>query len=278
VQPFIYLGAWRLNSYGLCLVVGLFIAYAALVAELRRRPLTGVRASVVMAVTAIAAVIGARVDWTLEEPGRTTLSSLASGGIAFYGALILGGCAAFVLERLYRLRRFALIDDLCVPWALAHGVARIGCFLSGDGDYGTPTNLPWGMAFPHGVVPTYVRVHPTPLYECALSLIIASALWHRGSPTRRPCAAPGEVFALALIWSGIARFLVEFIRLNPRTLWGLTVAQCIALVSIAAGIGLLRAVHLFTRSQPDMQSASIAACSQSACRLHGISHGRAGYP
>ena len=56
--------------------------------------------------------------------------------------------------------------DLAAPAAaIGYGLGRIGCFLSGDGCYGIPTKLPWGMSFPHGIDPIYVRVHPTPLYE-----------------------------------------------------------------------------------------------------------------
>ncbi|MGA7852611.1 MAG: prolipoprotein diacylglyceryl transferase family protein, partial [Candidatus Acidiferrales bacterium] len=121
--------------------------------------------------------------------------------------------------------------------ALGYGVGRIGCFLSGDGDYGIPTTLPWGMSFPNGLVPTTQRVHPTPIYELIVACAIAWWLWRRGSPTVPPerNVKPGQVFAAYLILTGAARFLVEFIRINPRSFLGMSNAQTAAALSMIAG-------------------------------------------
>jgi phosphatidylglycerol:prolipoprotein diacylglycerol transferase len=122
--------------------------------------------------------------------------------------------------------------------ALGYGIGRIGCFLSGDGDYGVPTSLPWGMSFPNGLVPTTDRVHPTPIYELIAACVIAWVLWRIGAKqiTAAAKASAGIVFAAYLVLTGIARFLVEFIRINPRSFFGLTNAQAASLASIAAGI------------------------------------------
>jgi len=132
--------------------------------------------------------------------------------------------------------------------ALGYGIGRIGCFLSGDGDYGVPTSLPWGMSFPNGLVPTTERVHPTPLYELIVACAIAWILWRIGAKQiaagRKVFA--GIVFACYLVLTGIARFLVEFIRINPRSFLGITNAQAASLASIAAG-GLLW-FHVRSRS------------------------------
>ena len=126
--------------------------------------------------------------------------------------------------------------DLAAPAAaIGYGIGRIGCFLSGDGCYGIPTNLPWGMSFPNGIEPTFVRVHPTPLYELAAGLLIGWWLWWRGGKPRGTGAIVGEY----LLLSGIARFLVEFIRRNPKVLWGLSNAQLASAASIVAGIVLI---------------------------------------
>jgi phosphatidylglycerol---prolipoprotein diacylglyceryl transferase len=116
---------------------------------------------------------------------------------------------------------------------VGYGVGRIGCLTSGDGDYGIPTNLPWGMSFPHGLVPTVQRVHPTPIYELIGALIIAAVLWKRG---RRN---PGEITGEYLVLSGLARFLVEFIRINPRIYFGMSNAQVASIGSMIVGIVLI---------------------------------------
>jgi phosphatidylglycerol:prolipoprotein diacylglycerol transferase len=129
--------------------------------------------------------------------------------------------------------------DLAAPAvSVGYGVGRIGCLVSGDGDYGIPTSLPWGMSFPHGLVPTTQRVHPTPIYELLVALLIAAYLWRRGAKSGR--ALPlGQITGEYLVLSGIARFLVEFIRINPRIYWGMSNAQVASLGSIAAGILLI---------------------------------------
>lgn len=117
---------------------------------------------------------------------------------------------------------------------MAYGIGRLGCFVSGDGTYGRPTDLPWGMAFPSGVVATDVPVHPTPLYEAILAAVIAAVLvvlvrrW-----------APLAVFGAYLGLSGLSRFLVEFLRINDPVVLGLTQPQAWALLSIAVGVVLI---------------------------------------
>jgi phosphatidylglycerol:prolipoprotein diacylglycerol transferase len=90
------------------------------------------------------------------------------------------------------------------------------------------------MSFPNGIEPTppFVRVHPTPLYELAAGLLIGGWLWWRGGKQRGTGAILGEY----LVLSGIARFLVEFIRRNPKVLWGLSNAQLASAGSVVAGL------------------------------------------
>jgi len=95
------------------------------------------------------------------------------------------------------------------------------------------------MSFPNGVVPTTQRVHPTPLYEFFIWLAIAAILWRMGARYLREPMAKGEIFSLYLILTGIARFLIEFIRINPRSFFGMSNAQTASLVSIALGAVLL---------------------------------------
>lgn len=244
MHPFVSVGHWQFATYGICLVVALLVGYGVFRVELRRRLLQGVKASEVMCVMALGAVLGARLYGVLDNLGSARLPALVtSSGSVYYGALLLDCLLVPLLARRYRIGVLALSDALAVPCALAYGIARIGCFLAGDGDYGIATSLPWGMSFPAGLVPTTERVHPAPLYEFLTSAAIAFALWRRGSPVRTPRAPIGEVSALFLIWTGVARFLVEFIKRNPRPLWGLAEAQMIALVSILVGCALLYIVQ-----------------------------------
>jgi phosphatidylglycerol:prolipoprotein diacylglycerol transferase len=80
-----------------------------------------------------------------------------------------------------------------------------------------------------------VPVHPTPLYELAAGLLIGWWLWYRGG---KPHAA-GAILGQYLVLTGLARFLVEFVRRNPKVLWGLSNAQLASAAAVLAGIALV---------------------------------------
>ena len=88
------------------------------------------------------------------------------------------------------------------------------------------------MSYPNGVVPTLEIVHPTPVYETLIGLMICAILW----TSRTRISTPGVLFCLYLTLSGAARFAVEFIRINQRVLWGLSDAQVISLVMMGVGL------------------------------------------
>src|SRR3712207_2055806 len=182
----------------------------------------------------IGGVIGSRLWWFLdnyEEAKDDFFSNLFGGsGLTWYGGL-LGGALAVILWASRRGMVGVGLLDLCAPGlALGYAVGRVGCQLSGDGDYGEPWDGPWAMAYPDGAVPTEEKVHPTPIYETLGQGTIAPVLWHL-----RDRYAPGRLFALYLLLAGLERLLVEFVRRNEAVVAGLTVAQLISLGMMAAG-------------------------------------------
>jgi phosphatidylglycerol:prolipoprotein diacylglycerol transferase len=197
----------------------------------------------IVAVSTVAGVIGSKLWHVLETP-HALMQHPADllfdrAGFAWYGGLIVGILTLLWQARVYKLKPLQMLDLASPAAAIGYGVGRMGCLISGDGDYGIPTSLPWGMSFPHGLVPTDQRVHPTPIYELLGALLITWILWRRGGPERpRPI---GQITGEYLVLTGIARFLVEFIRINPRILWGMTNAQLASLGSIAFGFGLILA-------------------------------------
>jgi predicted O-methyltransferase YrrM len=141
------------------------------------------------------------------------------------------------------------MDSAAPAAALGYAVGRIGCLLSGDGDYGIPTSLPWGMSFPNGLVPTTERVHPTPIYEFIAGVFIFVYLWRQGAKAVRGPRPQGQVVAEFFILTGLARFLVEFIRINPPLALGMSNAQWAALFTTIAGVVLLIHVKKQFRAQ-----------------------------
>ena len=210
-------------------------------------------AEAIIGITGLAGLVGSRLYHLLESP-REFLADpwpqlFSTMGFAFAGAIIGGFFALIFLAKRFRMPILLMLDAASPAAALGYGIGRIGCLISGDGDYGKPTNLPWGMAFPNGIVPTTescvqwgaapdCRVHPTPIYEFLVAVLIFWVLWRLGAWMLRTHASKGIVFAAYLVLTGLARFLVEFIRLNPRSFYGMTNAQTAGAISILAGAGL----------------------------------------
>jgi len=269
--PFLHLGPLTLPTFGLMVATAMFCAYFLLAADLRRRTAAGslpkppqnqrpIDAETLVAIPSLAGIVGAKLYHVLETPSdlfaHPAAELFSAYGFAWFGGLIAGIAAFIYLGRKHHIPLLQLFDIASPAAALGYGVGRIGCLLSGDGDYGIPTSLPWGMSFPNGVVPTTARVHPTPIYEFLAALLITWILWRLGSRQLAPASrqipnsaqlssrlANGVVFAWYLILTGMARFLVEFIRINPRSFFGLTNAQAASLFSLLLGFSLLFALH-----------------------------------
>jgi phosphatidylglycerol:prolipoprotein diacylglycerol transferase len=240
--PYIHLGPVTLGTYGLLVAAALVCAFFVMRADLARRALA-IDAESIIGVTGLAGLVGARLYHLAEDPRAFLANPLpllfSTMGFAWFGAFLGGFIALLLLARSYKMKLLLLLDVASPAAALGYGVGRIGCLISGDGDYGIPTSLPWGMSFPNGLVPTTERVHPTPIYEFLAALVIAHILWRIGPRILRRERPDGTVFASYLILSGLARFLVEFIRINPPVLFGLSNAQLASGACFVAGVILL---------------------------------------
>jgi len=246
MYPFIHVGRFSIGTFGIMLWLAAVAGCWILHRNFRRWGIDADAISIV-AVATVAGVVGSKLWHVLETP-HALMQHPADllfdrAGFAWYGGLIVGILTLLWQARVYKLRSLQMLDLASPAAAIGYGVGRLGCLVSGDGDYGIPTKLPWGMSFPHGLVPTYQRVHPTPIYELLGALVITWILWRLGRPERPKPA--GETTGEYLILTGIARFLVEFIRINPRILWGMTNAQLASLGAIVFGIGLI----VFARSR-----------------------------
>jgi phosphatidylglycerol:prolipoprotein diacylglycerol transferase len=277
-------------------------AYYVLRADMARRglaPKDSPTAEIFIAIPCLVGIAGAKLYHVLETPRELFADPIgllfSRYGLAWFGGLIAGFAAFIWLARWYKIPLLEMFDAGSPAAALGYGIGRIGCLLSGDGDYGKPTSLLWGMSFPNGLVPTTQRVHPTPVYELIVACAIAWVLWRlgarqiaaraergraaaslreanpalaksartanaeaiggtvaarpgkpgrqtAGASSRTPHGVPwlraGGVFAAYLVLTGAARFLVEFIRINPRSFFGLTNAQAASALSVIAGAAL----------------------------------------
>ncbi len=241
MYPFIHIGPLTLGSYGLMVAIGLICAFFILRADFARRGVSA-DAEAIIGITGLAGLAGSRLYHLLETPKEFFADPLpqlfSTMGFAFVGAIIGGFLALVFLAKRFRMSPLLMLDAASPAAAIGYGIGRIGCLISGDGDYGIPTSLPWGMSFPNGIVPTTERVHPTPIYEFLVATLIAWILWRLGARGLKTHAPNGIIFAAYLVLTGIARFLVEMIRINPRSFYGLTNAQTASVVSVLAGVAL----------------------------------------
>ncbi len=242
--PYIHIGPLRLGTYGLLVATGLLCAFFVLQADLRRRRLNA-DPHTIIGLTGLVGLAGAKLWHALESPAELFAHPFqilfSPLGFAFYGGFVGGFITLVLLARRYRMPVLEMLDVASPAAALGYGIGRIGCLISGDGDYGIPTSLPWGMGFPSGIVPTPpgVRVHPTPIYEFLAAVAVFYCLWRLGARSLRGPRPTGEIFGNYLVLSGLARFLVEFIRINPRSVFGMSNAQAASLISLVAGAVLL---------------------------------------
>lgn len=281
MYPFIHIGLLRLPSYGLMVATGLICAFFILRADLARRGVSA-DAEAIIGITGLSGLVGSRLYHLLESPSEFFADPwpqlFSTMGFAFVGAIIGGFFALVILAKRFRMPILLMLDAASPAAAMGYGIGRIGCLLSGDGDYGIATNLPWGMAFNPlrpgsrllgfiqvdlgALDPSYgrdvrgfpldaiVRVHPTPIYEFLVAILIFCMLWRLGSRTLKAHSPNGMIFAAYLVLTGIARFLVEMIRINPRSFYGLTNAQAASVVSIILGVVL----YLYCRRAPAEKS------------------------
>jgi len=225
-----------LQTFGIFFALN-FAAWGALAARRLRelgRPADWAYEMVFVAL--VGGLVGARLYYVVQNYGEVKddlLGHLFSGsGLVWYGGLLDGALAMVVWARRRRFLGLALVDLAGPGLALGYAVGRIGCQVSGDGDYGKPSHLPWAMGYPHGTLPTPpgVRVQPTPIYETLVMGLVAWGLWRLRDRVR-----PGVLFSLYLLLAGTERLLVEFVRRNAQVLAGLTGPQLESIASMVLG-------------------------------------------
>jgi phosphatidylglycerol:prolipoprotein diacylglycerol transferase len=260
--PYIDIGPVHLGTFGLLLWLA---AVAATVVLHRNFVRNGVDADAlsVVAFVVIAGVIGAKTWHELQNVADLKYALKTMGapgwkhpfdvvmeflhwfqtGFAWFGGLLAGVAMLMWQGRIAKpegltgWKASVRMLDLATPAAaIGYGVGRIGCLTSGDGDYGVNTTLPWGVHMAKNALvpptPPDALVQPTPVYEFLFALVLGWVLWRLGAKAR----PLGWLTGLYLALSGVGRFLVEFVRINPKLYWGMSNAQVAALGSVVVGL------------------------------------------
>jgi len=234
MYPEINIGPLTLQTFGLMFGLG-FVAAGLVVGRRFKELGKPTDWAYEMAFAAlVGGLVGARVYFLIEnwdEVSDDPIGNLFGGaGLVWYGGAIGGALAVLGWAYWRGVMTLLLADVAAVPLTIGYAIGRVGCQLSGDGDYGRAWDGPWAMAYPDGTVPTDTPVHPTPVYETLFMGLAALVLWRLRDRFR-----PGILFALYLMVAGFERFMVEFVRRNADVALGLTQAQLMSVAMFAVG-------------------------------------------
>ena len=266
IKEIFHIGSFSISPFGVMLVFAFLASYLQLRWGMKRLGIGDEEdASALVFAAGVGGILGAKVYYAILNMDWRLLFDRS--GLVWYGGFILGAIGVLWMMRHRHLPGWPMADVAAPALALGYGIGRIGCFLVGD-DYGRPTDLPWGVAFPVGLpettagnlrqmfhvqvpasVPddTLMRVHPTQLYETIMAVAIwAFAVWLFKRNHR-----PGTVALAVLGLLAVERFLIEFLRAkDDRFFGGFTLAQVIsvAVFLIVLAFGWYRRSRLAPRT------------------------------
>ena len=228
MQPeLIDLGFITIRYYGLMYAIGLYLALIIFASEFKRLKikLDANRISNCVFGIFFAGLIGGRLyyvlfnlDWYLSDrvPWYEFLA-IWKGGLAIHGGILGGLIGVLVMAKIYRLQFFQLADATCLSCILGQAIGRIGNFMNGDA-HGTPTDVPWGLVFPHGPASREfpgIAIHPVMIYESLLNLGAFLILWR----LRLKGFKAGFISFLFIIFYSVIRSVVTFFRADDLYLW-----------------------------------------------------------
>ncbi len=247
-----------INSYGFMLMMAFYSCYYFLNKDLNRLGYDAKLASDIVFAAAVGGILGSKIYYLIENFERVkadpTGMIFSGAGLVFLGGLMGGTLGVTYVIRKNKLSWIKFADIVAPLLILGYAVGRVGCLLVGD-DYGLPTNVPWGIAFPNGLPPsTYsvfqsyypwvnlegfspgvLKVHPTQIYESVIGFGIFYYLYQK----RSKVVIVGSLFFTYLIFAGVERFFIEFLRVNSKYLFGLSGSQLISLIMILIGAWFL---------------------------------------
>jgi phosphatidylglycerol:prolipoprotein diacylglycerol transferase len=260
--PTIDLGLFELRTFGLMVGLGVLVGAVVAARYCERWGITRDETYALATRMVIAGVIGARLTWVATHWDQidTPLDVIAiwEGGLQFSGGFAAAVVVGFPTFRTWsRLTRWRSLDGYALGLTLGLAFGRVGCYSVGE-HLGGPTSFFLateyrGGSTREGPPPIGEVIHNTSLYELVHLLVLFGLLWWL--LRRRPAATPGTAIGAFCLWYGVARFLTDFLREYDETQLGLTGAQWMMLLVIAAGVWILGWVRrrnaALVSSEPD---------------------------
>ena len=225
-----------IGGYGLMLGIGFYGAFMLMERELRLNGMNPELAYKILLGAIPSGIVGSKLFHILEHTDQFIMNPMemifSGAGLSAYGGFIMAFIVSFFIIKFSKEGILKVFDMAAVPMAFGYALGRFGCHVAGDGDYGVITATFWGTAYPNGIVPSSADVFPTPLFEVFFSFLVLGFLLH----LRKRELKTGQLFFIYLVLNGIPRFLVEFIRLNPKIALSMTQAQIVSILFILTGI------------------------------------------
>jgi phosphatidylglycerol:prolipoprotein diacylglycerol transferase len=254
-HPFQFsIGPLQFTAFGIAVVMSFMVAQMISQEEMKRLGHDPAPIADMIFGAVVGGLLGAKLYFVVVLGNWDAL--FTRGGFVFWGGLIGGAIGVLLIARFKKVPIWRTLEVGAPALAAAYAVGRTGCWGVGD-DYGRPWDGPIATQFPEGAPPstagimqqefgvefpagtdpnTLVAVHPTQLYEVAMSVVMFAIIWR----LRHHRHAEGWLFGVYCVLAGIERFVVEFFRAKDDALgFGLTLAQMIALTAIALGVTLL---------------------------------------
>ncbi len=199
----------------------------------------------------VSGLLGAKLFYFLFFPHQFLADPMgalmSSGGLVWYGGLVAVVMFVWVFTRLHRISFMSYADLLAPPAALGLAIGRLGCLMAGC-CYGGASALPWAIQYPLGHQTHPLHVHPSPVYETMMALVLMAGLLVFEKRQQVLGFGRGAVGALFLMGYGFIRFVLEYFR-GDRLVWfeplNLSASQLISVVGVLAGLAML----LYTRKQ-----------------------------
>jgi phosphatidylglycerol:prolipoprotein diacylglycerol transferase len=256
IPQLFHIGPIPVNSFGLMVALAVFAGIPILASSFRRNGIDPRLAEKYAVAAGVSGILGARIwylivntNQILGDAGNATTSVewlkivaghvFANAGFIFYGGFVVAAVTLWIMMKRDKILPSQFVDTVGPALALSYAIGRVGCQLSGDGDYGMATSSWIGMSYETGVVPTPpgVRAFPAPFFESVMSLLVFILLTR--IEEKGMLKHPYARFGLYLAAMSCERFLIEIIRLNPRFSSGISQAQVFALTFLVMGLVLM---------------------------------------
>jgi phosphatidylglycerol:prolipoprotein diacylglycerol transferase len=236
------IGPIPVHSFGLMIALMFFAAVARLGDSFAEAGIDRRLAETFVFYGVFSGLIGARLWYLIEEwssvKGDLVGAVFSGAGFTFYGGFVAALATVLLICKKNQISSHKFFDSGVPTLALGYAIGRLGCQLSGDGDYGISTTSWLGMSYEHGVVPTPpgIMVLPTPLYESVIAILIA--LFLLSDTAKQKFKAPWQMWGCALLLLSTERFIIEFIRVKQKYI-GLSEAHYFSIIFALLGIYLM---------------------------------------